>query len=167
MIYSPKAVANFFIDIAKRAGEPLSPMKLQKLVYYAHGWYAGFTGSPLIDESVEAWQYGPVIPSLYHEFKKFGSGQITSKATQFTKDFELQEVPAPSEEDIRKFLTSVWNSYGKYTGLTLSQMTHAADSPWDITWKKAGNIRSVDIPFSEIEAHFNQAVRNSTQAAQK
>jgi len=44
-------------------------MKLQKLVYYAHGWHLALNNEPLIDEQVECWQYGPVISSLFHEFK--------------------------------------------------------------------------------------------------
>nr|WP_256351506.1 type II toxin-antitoxin system antitoxin SocA domain-containing protein [Pseudomonas gingeri] len=56
-------------------------MKQQKLVYYSHGWHAGYTDQPLINEAVETWQYGPVIPSLYHEFKRFGSGEIVKKGT--------------------------------------------------------------------------------------
>ncbi len=40
-------------------------MKLHKLLYYAAGWHLGFTGEPLFDEDIEAWQYGPVVPSIY------------------------------------------------------------------------------------------------------
>lgn len=157
MLLSPKSVANFFLDIAFARGEKVSPMKLQKLVYYAHGWYAGYTGKPLINESVEAWQYGPVIPSLYHEFKRFGAGVITSKATEMD-GLDDVEVRPPQDEVMRKFLTSVWDNYGKYTGITLSEMTHAAGSPWDQTWKECAGVRGADIPFEKIATHFKDAV---------
>lgn len=99
---SSKSLANFLIDLAQAEGQTLDPMKLQKLVYYAHGWYAGYTGERLINEEVEAWPYGPVIPSLYDEFKRYGSGKIASKATDFCNGV-LVEVPPPSDPAIARF----------------------------------------------------------------
>lgn len=162
MIYSPKAVANFFLEFAASKGESISPMKLQKLVYYAHGWYLGYTKQPLINEAIEAWQYGPVIPSLYHEFKQFGSVGIKSKATEFdSSSFDFVEVQPPQEESIKKFLSNVWNSYGKYTGTKLSEMTHAEGSPWEHTWKAACGMKGADIPLNLIEQHFKAVIEKS------
>lgn len=161
MTYSAKSIANFFLEHAKEAGQSISPMKLQKLVYYANGWYAGYTGKPLIDETVEAWQYGPVIESIYHEFKRFGSGPITERATEMDWDsLDEQEIPAPTDESIRKFLASIWSSYGKYTAVALSEMTHAPDSPWAKTWT---GVRGKDIPFDLIKSHFREAVEIAKQ----
>lgn len=161
-MFSPKAIANYFLDLAAASGQSITPMKLQKLVYYAHGWYAGYTQQPLINEPVEAWQYGPVIPSLYHEFKRFGSGTIKGKATDFDSQ-GFGEVPPPSDPNIRAFLENVWKSYGRYTGIALSEMTHSADSPWHETWVKCAGMKGVDIPFSSIAEHFKAAVQK-TQA---
>ena len=161
MAYSAKSVANFFIDHAKSLGQVVSPMKLQKLVYYANGWYAGYTGEPLIDETVEAWQYGPVIESIYHEFKRFGSGPITRKATEFDlATLEEREIPPPLDEGVRKFLASIWSSYGQYTAIALSEMTHAPDSPWAKSWN---GVRGKDIPFELIAEHFKAAVENAAR----
>ncbi len=99
-LYSPKSIANYFIDLAKVSGDKLTPMKLQKLVYYAMGWFAGYTGKPLVDEAVEAWQYGPVFSSLYHEFKQFGSGPIDGKATEYDVT-ESAVVEAPTRQILR------------------------------------------------------------------
>jgi len=166
MIYSPKAIANYFLELAAAQGEAISPMKLQKLVYYAHGWYAGHTGQPLINEAVEAWPYGPVIPSLYHEFKRYGSAPIRSKATDFdTVNFEFSEVQPPADESLKKFLANVWVSYGRFTPIALSTMTHAEGSPWDQTWKSAQGVKGADIPFELITEHFRAAVLKSQQKA--
>ena len=162
MLYTPKSLANYFLDLAKASGQSISPMKLQKLVYYAHGWYAGYTGEPLIDEQVEAWQYGPVIPSLYHEFKRFGAGDITGKAMDF-EGIELREVPVPADAGILKFLDSVWKNYGQFTGVKLSEMTHAPEGPWDQTWKRVAGMRGADIPFECIAKHFEATVEKTRQ----
>ena len=81
MAYEAKAIANYFLEKAKAEGNSLTPMQVQKLVYFAHGWYLGLFGEPLIKESVQAWSYGPVIPSLYQEFKRFGNQGIDELAT--------------------------------------------------------------------------------------
>lgn len=166
-MFSPKSVANCFIDIAQAAGEKLTPMKLQKLVYYAVGWYAGATRKPLVDEAVEAWQYGPVVPSLYHEFKKFGSGAITEKATDINDDFEIVEVPVPEDKDVRKFLANIWKSYGKFSGIKLSEMSHVSGGPWDETWSATCGMRGIDIPFDLMQTYFGKAVEKAraTRAA--
>lgn len=160
---SPKSIANFMIDMANSEGQTLDPMKLQKLVYYAHGWYAGYTGQPLIDEEIEAWPYGPVIPSLYYEFKRFGSGAIKAKATEFAHG-SSREVAAPTDPDIRAFLQNVWKSYSVFTGGALSDMTHAQGSPWDITRRETHGMRGADIPFERIKDHFATVVQATQQA---
>ena len=161
-LYSPKSLANYFIERAKSSGDSISPMKLQKLVYYAAGWYAGYTGMSLVDEAPQAWQYGPVFPSLYHEFKELGSGAISKKAAALdTSTFNFTEVPEPQDPAIRKFLDNIWNSYGKYTGIALSEMTHAGGSPWDQTWQQSAGVRNVSIPFELLRDHFKQAAEKA------
>lgn len=165
MAYDSKSIANYFLTLANSHGEPLSPMKLQKLIYYAHGWYAGYTGQPLINESIEAWQYGPVIPSIYHEFKPFGSGIISCKARRFD-GYAFSDVEEPSDISLRQFLDNIWRSYGQFTATKLSEMTHAIDSPWHQTWTTSNGMRSVDIPFETIASHFKKTIEiASTKAA--
>ena len=72
-------VANWFLDRADKDGKPLDPMKLQKLIYFAHGWHLALTSKPLINEHPEAWAYGPVIPSIYHRFKKYGRDAVQNR----------------------------------------------------------------------------------------
>ncbi len=63
MGYSAQAVANCFLDLANKENKEITPLKIQKLVYIAHGWFLAVTDKPLVDdEFVEAWQYGPVFP---------------------------------------------------------------------------------------------------------
>ena len=64
MRYKALAIANYYIDKANVEDTPLDHLRLQKLVYLAHGWHLAIHGRPLIEESVEAWKYGPVIADL-------------------------------------------------------------------------------------------------------
>src|SRR5205814_7982168 len=133
MPYDPKAIANFFIEAAAREGRKLTPLQVIKLVYIAHGKYLAANGKPLINEHPEAWEFGPVIPSLYHEFKIFGNNAIGKKATDFVSQseeqwiFEEREVEPPNRKTDREvcdFLDHIWTQYRKFTASQLSTLTH-------------------------------------------
>ena len=160
-----EAVANYFLELATRAGAPLDPMKIQKLVYLGHGWHLAFTAAPLIDDQVQAWAYGPVIPALYHEFKRWGNGAIRAPATRSdlgespalrTVIPSIFEVAGPAG-DVRfaqELMERTWAVYGQMTGLELTQLTHAAGSPWHKIRKRYPDLRSVGIPNWMIRKHF-------------
>ena len=109
MAYPTKAVANYFIDLANAKKIQITPMKLQKLIYFAHGWHLAIIGEPLIDECVQAWSYGPVIDSIYHEFKEYGSGPIKRHARSYHVVDEHNICPfaphiPPEDQKTRKLL---------------------------------------------------------------
>jgi uncharacterized phage-associated protein len=161
--YSSIAVANWFIKNV----EPITPLKLQKLIYFAHGWNLALRDCPLIDELVEAWEYGPVIPNVYHEFKEFGNRPITTLGTAFDilQDSTIpmgQRVifvtPQLPKEDGKTtgLLLKIKEVYGKYTGGQLSTMTHQPGTPWFATREKYPNRKGVDIPDSDIKEYFRK-----------
>jgi uncharacterized phage-associated protein len=139
-------VANGFLALARRDGEILDPMKIQKLVYLAHGWNLAFHGDPLIKQNVEAWRYGPVIPTLYHEFKKFRASPITENAP----------TPEDAEElsaGANALMEVVWGKYRPYSAIQLSMFTHEPGYAWDLTIKECG-------PYSIIR---NELIRDEFQ----
>ena len=163
MGYPAKAVANAFLEIAREHGATLTPLKLQKLVYISHGWSLGLTGTPLvIDEHPEAWQYGPVFPSLYHEFKEFGKGQIAKKASELDFNgpgfsFQVVEPEIPEDDTLTwSLLKRVWDAYGKFGGIGLSELTHQAGTPWAQIRNGSGGIKNADIPDDLIAAHYRE-----------
>lgn len=155
--YDPKAVANYFLDLADRADHPVTPMQLIKLVYIAHGWNLALQKEPLVDEPIEAWKFGPVIASLYHEFKAFGNAPVTEKATEF--DFDKNEFVTAKlspNESTRALLQRVWDVYSPLSGTQLSGLTHREGTPWDTVWNKLGKkrLRHAVIPDEMIAKHF-------------
>ncbi len=142
-MYPSIAIANYFLDLADKNGEIITPLKLQKLVFIAHGWHLALYKEPLISERVEAWRWGPVISQLYHEFKHFGNQPITGRGTAIHKisqnPFSLQFITPEVDADDRKtreFLNEVWKIYGGYTGIQLANLTHEEESPWHQVWHK-------------------------------
>jgi len=162
MPFPAKCIANEFLKIAKEKGDALTPMKLQKLVYFAHGWYLALTGQPLISERIEAWQYGPVIPALYHEFKVFGNDPITASATDFHledgkakfKPNTLDECGADKEEidKVKSLIARVYDVYGPFTAVRLSNSTHMQGSPWQQVYKDG--VKRLAIPDEIIKNYF-------------
>ena len=140
MAYDARAVANYFLSLAAKEGRSLDPMGIQKLVYFAHGWNLAIFGSPLIQQRVEAWDYGPVIADLYQAFREFGPNPITQPAKKFDFDpitgLVSESVPTISESDdaknVRALIERVWGSYKHLTSIQLSNLTHLPGSPWTI-----------------------------------
>lgn len=137
MAYTALAVANAFIRVGeKHQCDPITPMKLQKLIYYAHAWHLHFTNKPLINEPFEKWKHGPVIPSIYHEFKDFGGAEITTFGTRpSAEDPESLIFPIVRKDDanVWKLIEMVCRRYGKLDGVDLSIMTHRTGSAWSRT----------------------------------
>ena len=72
-MYPATTIANEFLRLANAQGNSVTHMKLQKLVYLAHGWHLALCdGATLINEQIEAWDHGPVIRALYAAFASYG-----------------------------------------------------------------------------------------------
>ena len=117
----------------------ISNLKLQKLLYYAQGIHLALYNKPLFQEPIEAWQYGPVVDSVYQIYKINGSDAI--------KSFENPvENFSEAEENTLQF---VQNAFGQFSAWKLSDMTHS-ESPWKNT-----EINHV-IPQNEIQQYFEE-----------
>jgi len=132
MAYSAFAVANAFIERAEQGRIPnLTPMKLQKLMYYAQAWHLKIFGEPLLDDNFVRWQYGPVVPAVYHEFKALGARPIEGRATTWAKPgfVNIPSVP-PDDERAWEVIEAVIDAYGPMEAHVLAYMTHAEGSAW-------------------------------------
>jgi uncharacterized phage-associated protein len=150
-MYSPTTIANYFIK--KHCDDTqLTPMKLIKLVYIAYGWYLALSdGEELVDEKPQAWNLGPVMPSLYHNLKHYGGNKVNEPIPLF-KNEEI------SDNDVA-FLNSIWNKYGKYNGIELSAITHTNGTPWSEIYPKGTNL---EIPKSLILAHYKNLMTQTS-----
>lgn len=128
------SVAKYILNKRRAEGDTVTPMQLIKLVYVAHGLMLGAYGRPLINEAVEAWQYGPVVPSVYHETKAFRSSPVTSVDAPFNCAFDPQEIKA---------MDTASRLFGAKNGVALSSLTHREGTPWSLTWNARGKNGSI------------------------
>ena len=131
-------VAEFIIAFSHEHGDPVSNLKLQKLLYYAQAWYLALSDKPLFDERIEAWVHGPAVPPVYGEFKEWS-----------WKSIDL-EVGAPAFDDLQivEHLNEVMDVYGGLSAFQLEKMTHEEDP-----WKNARAGLAPDVSSSAIISH--------------
>jgi len=132
----PFDAARISNNILKRAFTddiPVSPMKLQKIMYFAASEYAKKTDSPLIMEPFQVWTYGPVISSVYSEFKPFGGRPIK----RYSKDSEGKSymVRESTNPVLREVLDAVWDATYDKTAVALSRITHLPEAAWTKAFK--------------------------------
>lgn len=115
---------------AKYPGE-VTPMKLQKLLYYCYAWQL-VAKEKQFNAAFEAWEHGPVEPEIYHEYKKFGRKPIEIDGSLLS----------PSQ-----LIDFILDSYAVYSALELSKTTH-----FETPWKKYKGTAQVipDLEFIEF-----------------
>jgi uncharacterized phage-associated protein len=114
-------IAKYFLaQTNEEAGDLISNLKLQKLLYYAQGFHLALYDQPLFPESIEAWTHGPVVPEVFQAYKIYGSGAI----------------PIPEDIDFSKFnqqtrdlLDEVYSVYGQFSAWKLVNLVHE-EEPW-------------------------------------
>ena len=164
-ISSAPAVANYFLD--KYWQNPSSipavdQMKLQKLVYYAHAWFLAFYDLPLFEEDIEAWPWGPVVRDIYNQTRGHGRAPIQTKIRQLDSAGNIIE-PLPEHEDTQQFLDSVWETCAGYTGVQLSNATHAVGEPWEVVDRQFGTDCKPTIPNDLIKSIFKKKLAQNDQ----
>lgn len=145
-------IANKFIELSENpVSEGMTPMKVLKLVYIAHGWTLGVTGERLVSEDIEAWRYGPVIPALYQSAKSHRDNPINAP-------LEVKNGSLPLSDKENSIIRQVSEHYGNFNGLDLSAMTHKVGTPWHTTWHKYNN--SEVIPVKLITSYYQGLLAN-------
>lgn len=113
---------NTIIDISNYIGykyDDITPLTLQKLLYYIQMFGLTFYNKPIFNNHCKAWDHGPVYSEAYYEFKNNGREPIVGN-----KNIKLNV-----DEDSKKTIDSVLESFACYSGNVLTYFTHSED-PW-------------------------------------
>jgi uncharacterized phage-associated protein len=117
----PQDVADWFLaHVDHSAGDSISHLKLQKLLYYAQAWSLVLLGEPLFAEDFQAWAHGPVLCSVYGKYR----------------GASYEPLPIPPRRSVHRFgpevealLEDVSRTYGLHTAKALEDQTHR-EEPW-------------------------------------
>lgn len=129
MPYMSTTVANNILSRTFRDNILVTPMKLQKILYFTASEYAKKTGRALLADSFQTWAYGPVVSPVYAEFRPFSKQSIT----RYSRDATGRSVVVDESGDpaLRDALDTVWDATRYRTAVDLSNITHLEGSAWD------------------------------------
>ncbi len=130
---SPCVVANTILQRGFDEHVEITPLKLQKLLYFVYRDYLKHTDQHLYAERFEAWPYGPVLRSVYDEFHPFHGNPITKFARN--ADGTVSVLGSGDTDDVCHSISRVWEKYKNYPGVVLSQLTHLEGTAWDYAWQ--------------------------------
>lgn len=119
--YTASDIANWFLGAIDRdAGDAITHLKLQKLIYYAQAWSLALPsrGYPLFDEELQAWAHGPVAESVFHQHKGNAWDALPAPA----------KMPDIEESDA-EHLQEILSVFGEFSAKQLERMTHS-EAPW-------------------------------------
>ena len=134
-------VANYFLVLVDRdEGDSITHLKLQKLIYFAQGTSLALTGNLLFDESLKAWDHGPVSSSVYSHYKIFDKNSIPQPAEM---DFDIYD------NTTKHLIHKVYMEYGEHSASYLRNLSHS-----HISWQKAVSSYDKTINYSDIKIDF-------------
>ena len=144
-------LTDFVICYFDNLGIPITPLKLQKVLYYVQAWHlVFFEGNPLFKDEPEAWVNGPVYRRIYNKFKKqwfedaslsiCAKDQAEAKMHRILQSLEL-------DNDQEEYLFAVLQKYGTLEAKRLVYLTHAED-PWNLAREGYG-------PFDRCEKRIS------------
>lgn len=144
-MYNALSVAKFVVDYCNQQNQGISNLKLQKVLYYIQAEFlvATATHAPCFSDTIEAWDFGPVVPAVYHHYKIYGSANIPSNSN----DPWLPLYQKINTND-QHMIISMINATAPYSASQLVQFTHS-----QVPWKEA-YVRGQNNPIS------NKAIRD-------
>lgn len=156
-MHDARVVANEILTVGWKRGYQFTQLDIQKICYFLNGHHLLEHGVPLIKSDFEAWKHGPVQPSLYDCFKRWGDEPINELATAFDP-IKRQPKPLPSisANSARDTIENYLDRYAEIPAHLLVGITHRPESPWAITRKVAESAANIGmiIDSAVILKHF-------------
>lgn len=161
MKYPAIVIANEIIKLAQAQNIPITPMKLQKILYLANGIAYKRTGDKLINERFEAWDYGPVVSDVYNAFKNYRRNNIIETYDNLIHvdgySFANSSTIVVDDKTL-SIVREAWDSAKNLDAFTLSVWSHNKNSPWDKAYNSKP--REVYISDNEIKEYFLNFIKN-------
>lgn len=129
-MYSAIDIAIYIIWYCKNHGYTISNLKLQKILYFVQAEFLVSAGAPCFYQDIEAWDFGPVIPEVYHEFKIYGSSGIPKSEGNNSNILILNRD--------KKMINEIVDECANYSASYLVEITHNQD-PWNDAYERYCN----------------------------
>ena len=124
-------IANNVLHRAFNERIDVTPMKLQKILYFVASEYHKRSEHPLFGyhDRFEAWEYGPVLDHVYTKFKPFSGVPITVYAPQDAvgNAYRIEET---EDRVLHECLNLVWEHTKLRGAVQLATITQMPGSAW-------------------------------------
>ena len=143
--YSALDVARLVVNISNDNGYSISNLKLQKILYFIQRAFLVVFDIPCFTDDIEAWEYGPVVTSVYQEFKVYGSNCIPRITTYRFINFEKLSVETKNFDDgifadkDKILVKNIIEIYKDISPVAMIKLTHN-QSPWIEAFKSGTNM---------------------------
>ena len=117
-MFNAEDVAQYILS-SRDSEDPISHLKLQKLLYYCQGFHLAIFDKPLFKEAIYHWDHGPVVPQVYNAYKSYGSSNLPVVSVDENT----------LNEQAKEIINEVLSVYGQFSAWKLRDMTHE-ESPW-------------------------------------
>lgn len=143
-MYYALNVAGYVIKRCNAQNKSVSNLKLQKILYFIQAEFLVTKNKPCVYEDIEAWDFGPVVPEVYHKYKIFGSANIPAPANLMIYDLIT--------DNDKQLMNGIIDNCAQYSASTLVEITHN-QTPWINAYNKPGynNVITQD----SIKAYFS------------
>jgi uncharacterized phage-associated protein len=151
------SVADYLVCFGRDVGDPLTNLKLQKLLYYAQGWFLAKRSRALFGETLRAWVRGPVVYEVWSKFRDFRWEPISGRLAK-------PKLPPIAETHLADIIQEYWN----YSAYTLEHMTHR-ESPWLNARRGIAKDTPSSAPISleDMHSHFFQLLNGRKKVISK
>lgn len=123
-------VAKYLLARANQNGDLITNLKLQKLLYYAQAWYLVNHNRRLFRDPIKAWDLGPVVPSVYRKWKKYGASPIPYEVRGKEENcFDPHQID---------YLDEFYRIFSNFSATALVSMSHS-EKPWQDAHARRGN----------------------------
>lgn len=157
-MYNVLDVCRYVINYSNDKDYGISNLKLQKVLYFVQAYFLISTPEQCFKERIEAWDFGPVVPEAYREYKQFGSSNIPSVSYYVEmnyEDFWNSKVKKFRDEIIsdsdKKRVEAVVDRFSDYSATELVEITHH-QAPWMDVYVP---YRNNEITPQAIKEYFN------------
>ncbi len=157
-MYNVLDVCRYVINYSNDKDYGISNLKLQKVLYFVQAYFLISTPEQCFKERIEAWDFGPVVPEAYREYKQFGSSNIPSVSYYVEMNYEdlwnskvkkfRNEIISDSD---KKRVEAVVDRFSDYSATELVEITHH-QAPWMDVYVP---YRNNEITPQAIKEYFN------------
>ncbi len=144
-MYRASDIARYIIERCKETNRTISNLKLQKILYFVQAEFLVSTNHACFSDPIEAWDFGPVVPNVYFEYRMFGGTNIPC----IGKKRMLHAISTRDQE----ILNAIIDECSRYSASALVDITHN-QSPWKDAYNCTGynNVITID----SIKRYFEE-----------